>query len=370
VKDGSPLWAYKCDEYCTDVFAAQDTISENIVTALSLRLSAVERERLTQRYTSDPEAFQSYLLGRYFWNKRTEEGMKKGLRYFEQAKQKDPNFALAHAGLADSYNVLGFYAYLAPNDSFPRAKAAATEALKIDDRLAEAHNSLAYASLYYDWDWQAAEAGFKRAIELNPNYSVAHQWYGNYLTAMGRWEEALAEFSRARQLDPLSLVINAVPAWTCFYAHQYDRAIEQARKALELDRTFALGHIWLAQAYERKGMREEAIGELREALDLAPGAPDVMAMIAHVHAMSGRRDEALKALGELRGLSKRRYVSSYHIALVYAGLGEKDEAFKWLNKSVDDRQNILVFIEHDPRLDELHSDPRFQGLLRRVGIAW
>jgi len=366
VQDGAALWSYKCEEYCTDVFAVQDTISEKVALALALKLTGEERARLTERYTNNTEAFQAYLLGRYFWNKRTEESMKKGVEYFEQAREQDPRFALAYVGLADSYNVLGFYAYLAPQEAFPRAKAAATEALKLNDRLAEAYNSLAYASLYYDWDWAAAERDFKRALDLNPNYAVAHQWYGNYLTAMGRWEEALAEFKRARELDPLSLVINAVPAWTCFYARQYDRAIDQCHKTFELDQNFVLAHVWLAQAYERKGLRAQAIAELQEALKLAPGAPEVIAALAHAYAASGSKDKARQLLGELQTLTRQRYVSPYHIALAYVGLGEYEQAFTWLEKSFKDRQNILVFIKHDPRLDELRADARFQYLLRRI----
>lgn len=369
VRDGAQLWAYKCDEDRTDIFAVQDAISEKVASALAPELTGDERARLTERYTNSTEALQAYQLGRYFWNKRTEEGMKKGITYFEQAKEKDPNFALAYVGLADSYNMLGFYAHLAPQDSFPKAKAAALEALRLKPQLAEGYNSLAFANLYYDWDWAAAEQNFRRAIALNPNYAVAHQWYGSYFTMMGRWKEAIAELERAEALDPLSLTVYAISASTYYQAREYNLALKSGQKTLEMDPNFALGHVTLGQIYIRKEMHTEAVAEFQQAVTLTKGAPYMIALLAHAYALSGKKDEARRLLGELDSLAKRRYVSSYHRALIYLTLGQKEQTFKWLNQAIDDRQNIMIFIEHDPRLDELRSDVRFQELLRRVGLT-
>jgi tetratricopeptide (TPR) repeat protein len=242
------------------------------------------------------------------------------------------------------------------------------QALEINDNLAEAHNSLAYAALYYDWNFAAAEREFKRAIDLNPNYPVAHQWYGNLLTAMGRWDEAIREFELARELDPLSLIINSVPGWTYYYARQYDRAIEHCQKAIDLDPNFALAHEWLGQAYERKGMYDKAIEEFEKAITLSGRAPEAVALLAHAHAVSGKSREAQTVLNDLKELSARHYVSPYHIATIHVGLGERDRAFEYLENAYKHRQNVLVFLKNDPRLDGLRSDPRYSDLVRRLGL--
>jgi TolB-like protein/DNA-binding winged helix-turn-helix (wHTH) protein/Flp pilus assembly protein TadD len=368
VADGTQLWGDQYNRKDSNILSVQGEIAKQISENLRLKLTGDEQKLLAKRYTENAEAYQLYLKGRYFWNKRTEEGMKRGIGYFEQAKQRDPGFALAYVGLADSYNVLGFYAYLAPADSFPKAKAAAMQALEINDKLAEAHNSMAYAALYYDWNFAAAEGEFKRAINLNPNYPVAHQWYGNLLTAMGRWDEAIREFELARELDPLSLIINAVPGWTCYYARQYDRAIEHCQKAIDLDPTFALAHEWLGQAYERKGMYEKAIAEFEKAITLSGRAPEAVALLAHAYAVSGKRREAQTVLNDLIELSARHYVSPYHIATIHAGLGDRDRAFEYLENAYKHRQNVLVFLKNDPRLDSLRSDPRYADLVRRMDL--
>ena len=368
VADGSQIWGEHYARKLADLLSVQEDISREILAKLQPELSTEDKQQLANLYPNSSEAYRLYLMGRYFWNRRTEEGLKKGLGYFEKAISTDPGYALAYVGLADSYNVLGFYSFLPPKESFPKAKAAAKRALELNGRLAEAHNSLAYATLYYDWDFTAAENGFKRAIELNPDYPVAHQWYGNLLSAMGRWDEAIGQFGHAQKLDPLSLIIVAVPCWTYYYARQYDRAVEHCQKAIDMDRNFALAHYFLGQAYERKGAYESAVSEFKETLSLSRDYPEAEALLAHAYAVSGDKRQAHAVLDSLTELSKQRYVSPYHIATIHVGLGNKDEAFKWLDTAYNDRQNILVFLRHDARLDTLRSDPRFAELVRKVGL--
>ncbi len=369
VADGSQIWGERYTRKLADLLSVQKNISHEILARLQPKLSSEGKKQLAEQYPDSSEAYQLYLKGRFFWNRRTEEGIRKGKDYFEQAISEDPEYALAYVGLADSYNVMGFYSFLSPKESFPKAKAAAEKALELNEELAEAHNSLAYATLYYDWNFAAAEKEFLRAIELKPNYPIAHQWYGNLLTAMGRWDEAIQEFERAGELDPLSLVITAVPGWTYYYARQFDRAIEPCQKAIDMDRNFALAHNWLGQVYERKGMYERAISEFKEALSISGDSPETAALLAHVYAVSGSRRQAQVILDNLLELSKQKYVSPYHIATIYAGLGDKDRALKWLDTAYNDRQNLLIFLKHDARLDNLRGDPRFQDLLRRVGFS-
>ena len=366
VEDGRAFWTYQCDENCTDIFAVQDSISEKIAGALALKLTGEERILLAKRYTQNMEAYQLYIRGRFFWNKRTGEGLKKAIDYFQQAIERDPNYALAYAGLADSYNVLMSLGLIPPQDAYAKVEAAATEALKIDDTLAEAHASLAWLR-FEKWDWPGAEKAFKRAIELNPNYATAHQWYAEYLTARGRFDEAIAEIRRAQQIEPASLIINAILAQTYWFAGQYDEAIEQCRRTLEMDPNFELTHEYLGRAYTQKGMYEEAIAEFKKETQL--GAQGTWAEMGITYARSGNRGKALKALGELDALSKRMYFSPYLVAGIYAGLGEKEQAFKWLQRSYDGHEVWLTWLKVDPVLDSLRSDPRFQDLLRRVGLA-
>ena len=367
VSDGSQIWGERYTQTLADLPSIPQRIARELVKRLQPRLSGDLDRQLEARMPNSGEAYQLELKGRFFWNRRTEEGLHRGVGYFEQAIAEDPGYALAYVGLADSFNVMGFYSFLPPSDSFPKARAAAGKALEIEE-IAEAYNSLAYATLYYDWDLAAAEKGFLRAIELKPNYAVAHQWYGNLLTATGRWDEALASFKRAQELDPLAPVITAVPAWTYFYARQYDRAIEPCRKALELDPNFALGHLWLGQAYERKGDYANALSEFTKAAELSNGSPEFAALLAHAYAVSGDRPRATEIVNELNESSKHRYVSPYYVATAYVGLRDKDAAFKWLHKALKDRQHMLLFLEHDPRLDELRDDPRFARLMAERGL--
>lgn len=368
VEDGRHLWAEKFDERFTGIFAIEDSISERVAVALALKLTGEERRRLTRHHTENTEAYQLYLKGRYHWNKRTPDSLKKGVESFQQAIDKDPGYASAYAGLADSYTLLGIQEVLFPKDAFQKARAAAAKALEIDDTLAEAHASLAHISLH-GWDWANAEREFKRAVELNPNYATAHHWYAEYLTALGRMEEAIAEEKRSQEMDPLSLVINTDVGWHLYYARRYDQAIEQYRKTLELDPNFTLAHLRLGQAYEQKQKYAEAIAELNKALALSAGSTETVSALGHAYALSGQKAQAQKALDELKGRAQQGYASAYFIAAIYAGLGERDQAFAWLEKAYEDRSGWLIFIKAEPKLDSLRSDPRFTDLLRRIGLA-
>jgi eukaryotic-like serine/threonine-protein kinase len=369
-RDNSLLWGGQYHGTLADVLPVQEEIAKQLSEKLRLRLSGEERQRLTKRYTESTEAYQSYLKGRYFWNKRTEGGLKKGIEYFDQAIEKDPAYALAYTGLADSYAGLVFPAgAVSPREAMPKAKDAAAKALQIDDTLAEAHTSLAFVKFYYDWDWSGAEREFKRAIELNPAYPEAHHIYSHYLMAMGRGEESLAESKRALELAPLDLVINVHLGWHYLYARQYDQAIEQIEKTAEMERNSALTHYWLGLAYEQKARYADAIAAFQRAIALFGGSSLTEAELAHTYAVSGQRAEAQKVIDKLQELAQRRYVSSYQIAATYAGLGEKDRAFAWLEKAYDERSDWLVNLKVEQRFDGLRSDPRFADLLRRVNLA-
>jgi DNA-binding winged helix-turn-helix (wHTH) protein/TolB-like protein/Tfp pilus assembly protein PilF len=367
VQDGTSLWADKFDEPFTNIFALQDSISERVVAALPLNLSGEEKARLSRHDTENTEAYQLYLKGRYFWNKQTEEGFRKGIDYFDQAIGNDPNYALAYAGLSDCYALLSDFGFVSPIEGFPKAKVAATRALAIDEQLAEAHTSLGHVKRDYDWDWPGAEQEFKRAIELNPNYPSAHQWYAVYLSSLGRHQEAIAEIKRALDLDPLSLPVNTVTARVLYLARQYDEAIEQSRKTIEMDPRFAAAYQNLGRSYEQKRMYAEAVATFQELNKAVPGRG--LAFLARADALAGKTDEAQKILAQLKELSERRYVSSYHVAMIYAGLGDKEQALVWLEKAYQQRVHNMVFLKVEPELDGLRSDPRFADLVRRVGLT-
>jgi DNA-binding winged helix-turn-helix (wHTH) protein/TolB-like protein/thioredoxin-like negative regulator of GroEL len=369
VRDGTPLWAEKFDEQFTDIFAVQDRISEQVARALMLRLSVEERAGLHKRYTENAEAYQAYLKGRFFWSKRTGESMRKGIEYFDQAIRVDPNYALAYAGLADSYNVLSQFGDLAPYEAMPKAKAAALRALEIDDTLAEAHASLALVNKVYDWDWAGAETEFKRAIELNPNYANARHWYAMFLSAAGRHDAALAEIRSAKELDPVSLIVSTNEGWILFCARQYDSAIEQLRKTVELDPNFANTHYKLALVYEAKGMYKEAVQEFLKDYTLSGRSQETVATLQAAYSESGWEGFCRRQLNHLNKTSKEGYVSPKYFVLAYLQLGEKDRAFEWLEKAYEERSEVLLYLKVDPRFDPLRSDPRFEELLRRVRLA-
>jgi tetratricopeptide (TPR) repeat protein len=333
-----------------------------------VKLSDEEKEWLRKGHQESLEAYQAYLKGRYFWNKRNAEGFKKAVQYFNQAVDIDPTYARAYAGLADSYTFLGGYSINSEKEMIPKARAAAKKAIEIDETLAEAHASLALIDQNYDWNWTEAEWEYKRAIELNPNYATAHHWYGEFLSFMGRFDEGIPEIKRAQELDPLSLIISTDLGKAYYMARQYDRAIEQYRKTLEMDANFDHARGFLGLAYAQKGKHEEAIAELRKIKDLE-NDPMYLSWLGMVYGTAGRGDEARDVLKRLNALSKRTYVSPYSLMAVYTGLGEKDQAFKWLERVFDERAAGPINLKVQPDFDSLRSDPRFADLLRRAGFA-
>jgi serine/threonine-protein kinase len=362
------LWAESYERDLTDVMALQGEVTRAIAGEVKAVLTPQEQTRLASARPVNPEAHEAYLKGRYSWNLRTEEGLKKGIEYFQQAIEKDPGHALAYAGLADSYDALAYWNLMAPKEAFPRAKAAALKALEMDETLAEAHASLGEARFKYDWDWVGAEKEYKRAIELNPGYATAHGWYAGYLSGMGRHDKAIAEAKRAQELDPLSLSINAGEGWAFFCARRYDEAIAQCRRTLELNVGFYPTHLYLGFAYEQKKLFEQAIAEYQEAIGLGRGKPLLAPYLARGFAAAGKRTEALTIISQMAELSKRRYVSPYGMAQIYAALSDPGRAFQWLDKACQERDTWLVWLKVEPGFDSLHSDPRFQDLLRRMNF--
>jgi TolB-like protein/Flp pilus assembly protein TadD len=368
VTEQSTLWGEQYNRKLADLLAVQEEISREISSKLRIKLSGEERKQLTKRYTENTEAYQLYLKGRYYWNKRTAEDLKKGVDYFRQAIDMDPNYALAYAGLADSYNVLPIWTPLETKESYPKAKSAAVKALEIDDTLGEAHISLAYALYRYDWDWSGAEREFKRGIELRPNYATAHQWYSFYLSAMGRLEEAIVEMKRAQELEPLSLFINSDLGGAFYNARHYDQAIAQLRKTIEIDPNFGYAHYNLGLVYQQKGMFDMAVDEMRKAVDLSTGRDLILGSLGHSYAVAGKRTEALGILNQLKEKAERQHVSAFFVALIYTGLGDKDSAFVWFGKACQDREYSMPRLKDDLRLDNIRTDPRFADLMRCVGL--
>jgi TolB-like protein/DNA-binding winged helix-turn-helix (wHTH) protein/Tfp pilus assembly protein PilF len=370
VRDGSQLWGKQYNRKLADTLAVQEDIAREVTDKLRLRLVDVEEKRLTAHVTENAEAYQLYLKGRYYWNKRTPDGIQKAIESFQQAIGKDPSYALAYAGLADCYHVPANP--LPPRKKMPLAKAAAMKALQLDDSLVEAHTGLARVLHVYDWDWPAAEKEFKRAIELNPRYAPTHQWYGGYLSAIGRFQEADAEKKRALELEPLSLAINFEAGLAFYFSRRYDEAIDRFQKTLELDANFPPPHALLAAAYEQKGMFEDAIAAFQKAITVTPlrgiAQAQAIAGLAHVYAVSGRKAEARKILAELQRVSEHSYVPATDMALVYAGLEDKDKAFAWLDKAYEEHSFALSNLKVEPRFDPLRSDLRFADLLRRIGL--
>ncbi len=368
IETGERLWTETFDERFTDIFAVQDLISKRIIASLELKLSSEEQNQLTKHYTENPEAYQLYLKGRHFWNKITPEGFQKSLGYYQQAIERDPNYALAYVGIADSYNLLGSYGVLPLRESHPKAHAAAVKALEIDDDLAEAHNALAAIIADYYWDWPEAEKHFQRAIELNPNYSVARYWYSQYLQRMGRVDEAITEAKRAQALDPVSHNTSAHVGLALYRARRYDEAIEYLHKAIEMDANALDGHIFLGFVYVQHKRHEEAIAEFQKVVTLSGRNPSLLGLLGYGYAVAGKRGEALAIFKELNQLSKRQHVSSLEIALIHIGLEDREQAFTWLDKAHKERAWVLGFLKVEPVFDSLRSDPRFTELMRRVGL--
>lgn len=365
--DGTQIWGQQYNRNLSDILAVQSDISKEISDQLRLKLTGEEQKKLTKQYTANTEAYQLYLKGRYYWNKRTEDGLKKGIDYFEQAIQKDPKYAQAYAALADCYLVLGDFEWLSPGEVAQKAKEATTKALSLDDSLAEAHVSNGgFKEL--EWNWKEAGNEYKRAIELNPNYATAHHWYSLYLFSMGRLDEALAEIKRAQEVDPLSIQINKNVGDRLMALKQYDKGIEQYRKTIEMDPNSPIAHEGLGLGYLRKGLYTEALTEFQKERELSGDYLSYVIYAAEVYARWGKKDEAQKRLQEVQELSKQKYVAPVAIAIIYASMGEKDQAFEWLEKAYQERSVRLQFLKVAYVYDPLRDDPRFNDLVRRVGL--
>jgi len=364
--DGSHLWGESYNQPLADLIELQAQMSSEIAEKLRIRLTGAEKKKLRKKTTENSEAYQLYLKGRYHWNKRTEESLRKGISFFRDAIECDPSFASAYAGLADSFITLATNVPLPPKEAMPKAKAAAMRAVEIDDGLAQAWASLAAIRWWYEWDWSGAEEAYIRAIELNPNYANAHEGYAMLLSARSRFDEAVVQITKASDLDPLSLIIAVHAGWPHYFARDYEAATRRFRKALELDEHFIPAHGWLGMALGQQGKYGEAIDTFRRALEVER-TPILLAMIGHAYAIAGEREKAIEALDALRDEAKARYVSPYDLAVIHAGLGNLSEAMRTLRVAFDDRSAWMVFVRVDPRLDPLRELPEFQDLAARVG---
>jgi TolB-like protein/DNA-binding winged helix-turn-helix (wHTH) protein/Flp pilus assembly protein TadD len=362
------IWAKSYDEDIRDTLALQNKITHDIAEQIQATLNGQEQATLAKSKTVNPEAYEAYLKGRYFWNKRTGDGLRSAIAYFNRAIEADPTYAKAYAGLADSYAVSGDWKYgvLSPQAAFPNATAAATKALALDDSLGEAHASLAFAFDLYGWDWEAAETEYKQAIELDPGYATAHQWYSWHLLMMGRNRDGMLELKKAQSLDPLSLIISADIADASSVAHLYDEAVQQSKKTLEMDPNFAIGHYELGQALEQKLMHDDAITEFEKAIELSGHSGAFDSNLGYAYAVSGRNDEAIKIVKDLEARRDQNPSTSADIALIYVGLGDHDQAMIWLNKAYKARFKASIL--RRPAFDSLRSEARFQDLMRRIGL--
>jgi TolB-like protein/Tfp pilus assembly protein PilF len=368
VATGSQLWCGQYDRKSGDIFGLQDEISTEISGKLQLHLTRAEKKRLTRHPTENAEAYRLYLKGRHHWNRWTEEGFYKAIGYFQQAAEKDPNYALAYAGVADSYVLLGWNSYLPPKESFPKAKAEAMTALHLDPHLAEAHTPLAAVLWLHDWQWKKAQTEFRRSLELGPTYPTANHWYAEYVMTMARHGEALARMNNSQELDPLSLIINVAVGWAFYFSRQYENAIEQLRRTVELDPSYPVTYWILGLLLRKTGRYELAIAEGEKAVKLSGGSPLMRAALAQTLGTAGRTKEASQVLDELIELSREKYVAPYFLAGVHIGLGEDDRAIEYLEKSYEERSHWLIYLHMDPGMDALRYNLRFQDLLRRVGL--
>ncbi len=366
--DNVTIWTENFDDEFTNFFAVQDSISQKVVKSLALQLDENERHKFNRHGTENAAAYQEYLRGRYFWNKRTADNLQKAIEHFDQAIEKDPNFALAYTGLADSYQLLAEYSAAAPHEAFPKAKAAVKKALEIDDQSAEAHTALAYSQAFYDWDWTGAEKSFKRAIELNTNYATAHQWYAEFLVAMGRFEESRAEFERALELDPVSPIILTDLAALYDQIGNAEQEIEQSRRVIEIDPNFAYGYFYLGLGYERKGMDAEASETLAKTMLLFGEPPECADEVRAAFAKNGIKGWWQKRLEQIETRPHLKNFQAYHKALVKIRLDDKEGTLEALNQAFGRKDRLVIHAKYEPRFEPLRPDPRFQDLLRRMGF--
>ena len=368
VEDGASLWADTFEENPERVFALEDAVAERIAGSMFIGLSGEQKRRMERQQTEDANAYQLYLRGRYFWNKRTKEGLQRSISYYDQAVVQDPKYALAYAGLADSYGLLGSYGVESASQSDPRAKAAAVKALQLDDSLAEAHSSLGMIYFFDEWNWPLAEHEFQQAIALNPNYSIAHTWYGLNLAALGRFDEAVTQVRRAQALDPLSLIVDTDVGRILYLSRQYDQAIEAYHKVVDLDPSFGRAHTRLGMAYAAKREYGPAEEEFKEALRLSGPDPYLYGLLGYTRARAGNGESARQLLRELRERSRREYVPPFSMALICIGLNDRQAALDWLEKGYQDHSTLMVYAKTDPLLDPLRSEPRFAALLQRMKL--
>src|SRR6516164_9198824 len=368
VATGSQLWGAQYDRKLGDIFAIQDEISEEISAKLRSKLSRADTKHLTRRQTHDAEAYRLYLKGRHHWDRWTEDGFYKAIEYFQQAVERDPGYALAHAGVADSYVLLGWNSYLRPKDAFPKGKMAAMRALRLDPNLAEGHTPLAAVLWLHDWQWADARAEFTRSLELNPTYATANHWFAEYLMTTGRHAEAVARMKKSQELDPLSLIISVAIGWAFYMARQYDDAIEQLTRTVDLEPHYPVSHWILCLLLRKLGRHEQAITEGEKGVKLSGGSPLMSAALAQTFAEAGKRELAIQILDDLTRLTELRYIAPYFFAGIYTGLGEGDRAIEYLEKCYEEHSHWLIYLHMDPGMDGLRSDPRFQNLLRRVGL--
>jgi TolB-like protein/Tfp pilus assembly protein PilF len=365
-RTGNQIWGEQYNRKTTDLVSLQSEIARDVSSKLKTKLSGADAAKVEKNYTTNAEAYQLYLKGKFYWNKRTGDALKEAVQFYQQAIEKDPNYALAYSGLAETYVLFSSYDVASGNDSMPQAKAAAQRALEIDESLAEAHTALGFYLSYYEWDRIGSEKEYRRAIELKPNYATAHHWLGADLANVKRFEESLVELRRAEELDPLSPIIGTNLADTLVFARRYDEGIAQYKRTLVREPDFAYAHMALSRAYAEKGMYPEAIAEARTA-ELRGGSA-ARGFLGLWLAKSGKRDEALKLLGELRQESTRNYVQGYTVALIYIGLGDKAEALNWLEKNVASRAETASAYAVAPEFDDLRSEPRFKEMLRRMNL--
>ena len=368
VATGSQLWGAQYDRKPGDIFAVQDEISNEISGKLRLQLTRAEKKRLTRHHTEDAEAYRLYLKGRHHWNRWTEEGFYKAIEYFQQAVEKDPSYALAYTGLADSYVLLGWNSYLPPKETFPKGREAAMTALRLDPDLTEAHTSLAALLWLYDWHWEEAETEFKRSLELSATYPTGNHWYAEFVMTMGRYEEAIGRMKNGLELDPLSLIINVAVGWTLYHGRRYDEAIEQLRRTVELDPNYPVTYWILGLLLGKTSCYDVAIAEGEKAVKLSSGSPLMRAALAYTLGMAGRTKEACQMLDDLTALAKKKYVAPYFFAGIYVCLGQNDLAIQCLEKSYEEHSHWLIYLHIDPCMEGLRDNPRFQDLLRRVGL--
>ncbi|MEP6925658.1 MAG: tetratricopeptide repeat protein, partial [Pyrinomonadaceae bacterium] len=366
--DNTTIWTENFDDNFSNFFALQDSISRQVVQSLAVQLDETERQKFNQHGTENAEAYQEYLRGRYFWNKRTAENLQKAIIHFEQSTLQDPNYALGFTGLADCYQLLAEYGAATPREAFPKAKAAALKALAIDDQLAEAHTALAYTQAFYDWDWAGAEQSFKRAIELNPNYATAHQWYAEYLVVMGRFDEARTHYERALQIEPVSPIILTSLADLYDVRGDNEKEIEQSNKVIEIDPNFAYGYFYLGLGYEQKGMYPEAVNALAKTMTLFGEPPECAEEVKQAFAQNGIKGFWQKRLEQIETRPHLKNFQVYFKALVQIRLGDKEGTLESLNQAFQRRDRGITSAKYEPRLEPLHQDPRFQDLLRRMKL--